>query len=118
MTRRISWTLLATAVVIGVGGCAENKLTRHNFALIHEGKSTKLEVEKTLGEEHLIRRGSQWEYDDMDRHLTVYVDFNDRGVVTRKQWVDARTGEWDDTKPEPEGEKVSEETSTLTHDDD
>ncbi|MFQ5430841.1 MAG: hypothetical protein ACE5E1_11080 [Phycisphaerae bacterium] len=116
MTSRWYTIGLSLFALVSLAGCAENKLTRENYDLIMQGKSTQLEVEKTLGDDHLIRRGREWEYDDRDRHLTVYINFDERGLVSRKQWVDASTDEWDDTQKGPEGEKIHEETRSLSHD--
>lgn len=113
MNRRICAAVMVPALVIFLAGC-ETKLTRQNYNMIMVGKSTRLEVENTLGDKHRIDRGARLEYEDMDRHLTVYVDFDEQSIVRRKQWVDAASGEWHDTKPDPEGRKLSERGSTGT----
>jgi len=114
----MSWVLLSTVGLVVLVGCAENKLTRHNYDMIKEGQSTRSEVRHTLGVKHLAERGDQWEYEDLDRHLSVVFYFDNNGVVRRKEWIDAGTGEWEGAAPHidknPQGEKMSERTSTTT----
>ena len=118
MIRKTCLMSLTIAVVAVLSGCAENKLTRHNYDMIKEGQSTQMEVQHTMGEEHLARRGNQWEYEDMDNHLSVVFYFNNRNVVERKEWIDATSGEWDGAAPHidknPEGEEFSNRGSTTT----
>jgi hypothetical protein len=110
------------AVVLGAVtfvaiGCSENLVTRHHYDMIVKDKSTRLEVEKTLGDTY-VDRGDHWEYDEEDRHLSVVFYFNDKGLVTRKEWIDASTGEWDGAAPgineKPQGKKFSDDSSTTT----
>lgn len=106
------------AVMFVAIGCSENRVTRHHYDMIMEGKSTRLEVEKTLGDTY-VNRGDHWEYEEMDRHLSVVFYFDDKGFVTRKEWIDAKgTGEWDGAAPgineKPDGKKFSDDSSTTT----
>jgi|CXWL01.1.fsa_nt_gi hypothetical protein len=109
-----SFALLVAAMV---AGCAENKLTRHNYDTIIEGKSNKDEVELTLGKA-AANRGDQWEYENDDESLSVVFYFDDKGYVTRKEWIDADEGTWEGAAPgidrNPEGKKTSEGTSNMT----
>ena len=109
-------SLLGVILFVALG-CSENLVTRRHYDMIMEGTSTKLEVEKTLGDTY-IDRGDEWQYEESDRHLAVFIYFNDRDVVERKEWIDAKTGEWDGAAPgikeEPEGEPGPDETSTMT----
>lgn len=118
MIRKTCLMTLTVAVVAVLSGCAENKLTRHNYDMIKEGQSTRSEVRHTLGVKHLAERGDQWEYEDMDRHLSVVFYFNGDGIVQRKEWIDAASGEWDGAAPHidqnPEGEEISNRGSTTT----
>ncbi len=110
-------SLLAVVTFVALG-CSENLVTRHHYDMIMEGTSTKIEVEKTLGDTYLKRGGNEWEYDESDRHLTVYIHFDNKGVVERKEWIDGRTGEWDGAAPgineEPQGKTASDESKTMT----
>jgi len=121
MQRTLILSLLAV-FVFALTGCSENKLTRRNFEMIKKGKSTKLEVENTLGDSYVARGDDQWEYEDEKRHLTVHVYFDDNDKVLRKEWMDGETGEWDGAAPgideNPEGEEFSSETYDMTLDKD
>jgi hypothetical protein len=112
--------ILLAGVLLAVVGCAENKLTRRNYDMIYEGKSTMDEVRLTMGEDHLIDRGDHWEYEDMDRKLSVVFYFDDKGKVSNKQWRDGKTGEWDGADSHidqgPEGRKITDDSSNMTID--
>lgn len=114
MKIRTIWAMCAAALLIGVVSGCENKLTRQNFEMIQLGSSTKLEVTNTLGDKGLVRQDAdQFEWEDEDRDLTVLIDFDETGHVTRKQWIDPDS--WDDTQPDPEGHKVYEKDSASTY---
>ena len=80
-------------------GCAQDKLTRSNFDMIREGTSSKDEVALTLGKDYVTRGEDEWEYEREKDHLVVYIHFDQSGKVTRKEWIDAKTGEWDGAAP-------------------
>lgn len=116
MRLRSMLAMFAAVLFVGVLSGCENKLTRQNFEMIQLGSSTKLEVKNTLGENKLVRENSeQFEWEDEDQSLTVLIDFDERGHVSRKQWIDADSNVWDDTKPDPEGHKVLDEDSAATY---
>ncbi len=118
MRSRIVLGLSSVAVVAALAGCAESKLTRRNYDMILEGKSTKMEVEKTLGENYIPRAPDQWEYEDEEHHLSVMIRFDDRGYVSGKEWRDAASGTWEGQAegidPNPPGRKVYQGDSTTT----
>lgn len=112
--------MMGLAIVIAgtlILGCAPDKLTRQNYDTIHEGASDKTEVELTLGKDY-INRGDQWEYEREDKHLSVVIYFDNDGRVTRKEWIDAKTGEWEGAAPgideTPQGRPAGESTRTTT----
>jgi hypothetical protein len=118
MYRKTTIACAAFAALIGLGGCAENKLTRQNFDMIREGQSTKMEVEMTLGEEYAVRGANEWEYEDWDRSISAKIEFDENGVVANKEWRDGGSGEWAgqdrNIDPSPPGRKVSDSKSTTT----
>ena len=115
MLPRTALVLLSAVVLIATVGCSENLVTRHNYDMIKRGKSTRLEVEKTLGDTYTQRGEDQWEYEEMDRHLSVCIHFDENGKVKKKEWIDAKTGEWHTDPAEPaKGRKISDETGTTT----
>lgn len=117
MFQRIVLTLCVGVTISLLSGCAQEMVTRQHYDMIHEGKSNKLEVEKTLGNTY-VDRGDHWEYEEMDRGLSVVFHFDDKGYVTHKQWRDANTGEWDGAGPNinenPEGKQISGSTGAQT----
>lgn len=97
-------TILA---LVALTGC--DKLTRNHFELIQQGVDDKEDVERTLGRpDHVM--GQAWHYERVDQHLNVQIDFDEQGVVSRKQWIDANTGDWIDTAPPPADQSTSEST--------
>lgn len=92
-------TLVIFAAVLVPCACrsAPDRLTYDNYSRIAQQGSTPSEVAALLGEP-TNRLGQQWMYERPKQHLFVFVDFDDSGRVSRKQWVDATTGSWDDTK--------------------
>jgi len=95
-------------------GCAKELLTRERYDTVMVGKSDKLDVKQTLGEKY-VDRSDHWEYEDPQRSLTVYVYWNDDDRVAKKEWINAKTGEWS-TEPEElqEGDPLYEETRART----
>jgi hypothetical protein len=80
-------------------GCAPDKLTRNNFDMIHEGTASKDEVALTLGKDYVNRGENEWEYERENKHLVVYIHFDQNGKVIRKEWIDAKKGEWEGAAP-------------------
>ncbi len=114
MTRKSGFTLLVLTglLCISLCGCAD-KLTRERYNMIVVDTSTKTDVEYTLGQptRHLP---DEWHYERPDKHLNVFIHFNDQNVVTRKQWVDAESAEWDDTQSPPRDRSHHESTTIRT----
>ena len=95
--RRVQFGLLFLTGVV-LAGCAENKMTRQRFDMIKEGVSSQDEVRQTLGEPY-ARVGNQWDFEDEHKNLHATVHFDGRGVVTRKEWMDGKSGEWSGAAP-------------------
>ncbi len=116
MSRCIIAAFLLT-IPLTLSGCAEDKVTRQNYDQIIEGKSNKDEVRLTLGDKY-ANRGDHWEYEGKDEHLSVVFYFDENGVVRRKEWIDAETGEWDGAAPhidkKTEGRNANDGTSSTT----
>ena len=92
--------LFSSCCLVGlvVAGCAENKMTRQRFDMLREGVSTQDEVRNTLGDKY-TQMGNQWEFEDEHKNVHATVHFDARGVVTRKEWMDGRSGEWSGAAP-------------------
>ena len=98
---RFRWFPVVTAVGLAglLAGC-QDRLVYQNFSQIHENASTQAEVARVIGEPSQ-KLENQWLYERPDKHLTALVDFDETGRVTRKQWIDAMSGVWEDSEPKP-----------------
>ena len=108
MMRRATGVVLVAGVVLAVGGC--DRLTRNHYDMIVQNVSSTDDVAKTIGDPSYKVPG-QWHYERVDKHLNVIIEFNEDGVVVRKQWIDAGEGVWDDT--EKPGETDAHESTTI-----
>jgi hypothetical protein len=90
--------MLVVYAGVAAAGCAENKMTRQRFDMIKEGMSTQDEVRQTLGDKYTAL-GNQWEYEDERKDVHATIHFDPKGVVTKKEWMNGRTGEWSGAAP-------------------
>lgn len=107
MPKTLGMMSLGLALLAGTG--CEN-LTRSRFEMVSVNVSTREDVRHTLGPPSYVMDG-RWQFERPERHINVLIDFDERGVVTRKQWIDANTGEWADSKPA--GDESSREKTTV-----
>jgi hypothetical protein len=91
-----------TLVLISVGtGCASrDRLVPEHFTQIRVHATTEAEVVSLIGEPD-SKMHNHWVYQRPDRHLVVLVEFNEKGRVSRTQWVDAGAEIWEDTADRP-----------------
>lgn len=89
-------------------GC--DPLTRTHYDIIVVDVANEMDVQHSIGDP-TYRRPNEWHYERPDQHLNVIVDFNSEGIVTRKQWIDAKSGDWADTKEK--GDTSSHERTTI-----
>lgn len=101
---------LAVVVVVLLTGC-QDKLTHENFTQIRQDVSTRPIVEGLIGQPD-DEVGSRWYYERPGKHLSVFIDFDEGGYVSRKQWIDAMSATWDDSKP-MEGDQDSREITRI-----
>ena len=87
----------ALALMVLATGC-EKKLTYKRFQMVREGYATHMDVEQTLGEPNQ-KAGDVWSWQDFDRHITCNVYFDGKGVVDKKEWIDATKGQWEGSAP-------------------
>jgi hypothetical protein len=104
--RRLNPALMLGLVVCGffvfVPGCkAPDKLLHGNFTQIKPQTTTENGVVALIGEPD-TRFPGYWLYQRPDQHLTVLVEFDEKGQVTRKQWIDAMGHQWDDSEDKPQ----------------
>ena len=84
-----------------LSGCSTpDRLVKANYTQIQQNTSTQADVEALIGKPN-SKLADMWIYQRPDDHLTVMIDFDANGRVTRKQWVDGIQGAWDDTKNTP-----------------
>lgn len=101
-------SLTAGTCLVFLAGC--DPLTRERYEMITLNVDTDFDVEKMIGPpDHKLP--GQWHYERTDKHLIVKVEFDDNGVVTRKEWIDALAGTWEDT--EDPGDEPSYETTVI-----
>lgn len=79
-------------------GCASPvELTRSGFDRIRVDATTQAEVQDLIGKPDSELSGL-WLYHRPDAHLEVMIDFDDQGLVTRKQWIDGLGNDWHDSE--------------------
>jgi|CXWL01.1.fsa_nt_gi hypothetical protein len=89
---------VAASVLAVLSGCASpDRLVKANYTQIQQNSSTQADVETLIGKPS-SKLADMWIYQRPDDHLTVMIDFDAQGRVTRKQWVDGIDGAWDDTR--------------------
>ncbi len=91
---------LAVGCFLGfaMAGCAApDRLVKANYDQIQRSSSTKDDVTRLIGEPD-NKLGDTWIYQRPDGHLTVMIDFEAKGTVERKQWIDGLGESWEDTK--------------------
>lgn len=110
-------------LILGIGlltlaGC--RKLTRERFDMIQQGVDDQEDVRQILGKPRYVADGV-WHYEDLHRHVNAQVTFSEDGRVTSKQWINAKTGEWEGQNPgapePPPGEVRERSTKTRRIDD-
>lgn len=107
-TSRMMWLpLIGTALLLQ--GCAADKLTRENFSQIRQNVSTRPLVVEIIGEPSQ-EFDNRWSYERPKDHLTVFIDFDESGYVSRKQWIDAMSATWEDAKPDDPNRSTREST--------
>ncbi len=88
---------ICVAMGFALWGCAApDRVVYRNYTQIRTQLHTQDDVEAILGEPDQ-KLGDRWMYERPDQHLIVFVEFDEKGRVTRTQWVDALSESWDDT---------------------
>ena len=93
---RLAVVMVALVGVVLFAGCSRDKLTRDNFMLVRQNVSTRADVSELIGEPQ-ERIDNRWLYERHKKGLIVLVEFDKKGKVERKQWIDADTAEWIDS---------------------
>lgn len=83
--------------VLSTGCASKDRVTYDNYTKIRTSVHTADDVVALLGEPD-SKLPELWIYQRPDAHLTVMVDFDEKGNVSRTQWIDAMGETWHDTK--------------------
>ncbi len=102
-------TTLTCGVLWG-SGCAKDRVTYDNYAMIRQNATSQSEVVDLFGEP-TQKLGNQWMYERPKEHRFVFIDFDDSGRVVRKQWIDAKDAAWEDSRGPADGASKSEKTT-------
>ena len=106
-------TMLAVSML--ALGC-KDLLVHENFARIRQNATMQAEVERIIGEpDH--RLGELWRYDRPQKHLTVLIDCDRNGQVTRTQGIDAMTGVWEDSNESTSDRSAAQSGSIFSSED-
>ena len=97
-------------VGLGVMGCEEDKLTRSRFDMITVSIDDTFDVEKMIGPPD-DKVFEMWSYERVDKHLNVFIHFDEENVVARKEWHDTLNDVHFDTMEA--GERPDYESTTI-----
>jgi hypothetical protein len=111
--------LVMVGLALGLCGCHQ-RFTRERFERVQEGTDTQEDVRDILGKPK-VQLADQWVYDNHKKHYSAVIHFDPAGHVVAKEWMDARTGEWEgqnpNAEPPPEGEVREQHRTTRRMDD-
>jgi hypothetical protein len=121
MTPRILSGLVVAGALVLLSGCARPSFTHEHFEMIQIGVDDREDVRFVLGKPTSDLQ-DQWFYDDLKRHYSAVVFFDDDGRVQGKEWMNAKTGEWEGRNPNadepPQGEVRERHKATTRIDED
>jgi len=83
-------------VVLMVQAGCKDLLVYQNFSYIRENASSQADVTRLIGDPN-ARLGNKWMYDRPRKHLQVFIDFDESGRCSRKQWIDGMNNVWEDS---------------------
>jgi outer membrane protein assembly factor BamE (lipoprotein component of BamABCDE complex) len=119
-------TRLALSILVGLGaltllaGC-HRQFTHDRFDMIQIGADDREDVRNILGKP-TSDLNDQWLYDDLKHHYSAVVYFDADGRVTGREWMNAKTGEWEGRNPNadepPQGEVHEQHKNTTRIDKD
>ena len=107
--------LAAGSVLVILTGC-QRPFTKDRFDLITVGVDDRTDVRQMVGEP-TADLSDQWFYDDLKRHYSAVIFFDEDGKVIGKRWCDAVTGQIEGRNPhanEPPSGEVREQHKKTT----
>ena len=108
--------VLAGLGIVGLLSGCHRPFTKDNFDLLQVGVDSREDVRHILGKP-TSDLNDQWFYDDLDRHVSAVIFFDDEGRVNGKEWWNAKTGETEGRNPNannPPGGEVPERHKKTT----
>jgi outer membrane protein assembly factor BamE (lipoprotein component of BamABCDE complex) len=117
--RTLSFLVAALALAF-LAGC-QRPFNHDNFDMIQVGVDGREDVRQILGKP-TSELGDQWLYDDLKRHYSALIHFDESGMVRGKEWMDAKTGQWEGRNPNanepPQGEtrEIHKKTTRIYKD--
>jgi outer membrane protein assembly factor BamE (lipoprotein component of BamABCDE complex) len=112
--------LAGLGALIVLTGC-HRQFTRDRFDMIQVGVDNQEDVRTILGKP-TSDLNDQWLFDDLKRHYSAVVYFDAEGRVSGKEWMNAKTGEWEGRNPNanepPQGEtrEIHKKTTRIDED--
>ncbi len=85
-------------VALSLPGCAR-QFTREHFDQIKPGVDERRDVREILGKPKTAM-DDVWYYEDFGHKQHAQVFFDEDGRVISKEWMDAKTGEWEGENPD------------------
>jgi hypothetical protein len=99
--------VLGLAAVSLLAGCHNRHFTRDRFEMIQIGVDSREDVAHILGRP-TAEQDDQWQYDNLKKHYSAVIHFGEDGHVSAKEWMNAKTGDWEGRNPNtdepPQGE--------------
>jgi len=97
-SKMIGFAVCFGSAALVIGGCAPpDRLAYDNYTQVRTTVSTEADVAAILGEPDQ-KMADTWIYQRPDKHLVVMIEFDDKGKVSRTQWIDAMGETWHDTE--------------------
>lgn len=118
---RPTLVLLTALVAVSLLTGCERQFTQDRFQMIRVGVDDREDVRTILGTP-TSDLSDQWFYDDLDRHYSAVIFFDESGRVAGKEWMDAVSGDWSGSNPHadeaPQGEVRERHRKTRRIDED
>ncbi|MHC4090643.1 MAG: hypothetical protein ACYSUQ_06610 [Planctomycetota bacterium] len=105
--RIAAYAIVAVCGVVVLTGC--DKLTRSRFEMIQLDHAERFDVDKTIGPPD-SKLPDYWLYERVDKHLNVFIHYNEQGKVWRKEWHDTLNDDHYDSTEPPEDASSYEST--------
>ena len=120
MNLRAVCFLVLGVTLLALTAC-QRPFTRDRYELVQVGVDDRTDVRQILGKP-TSDLGDQWFYDDLDRHYSALIHYDENGKVSGKEWMDSKTGKWEGRNPSanepPQGNVPERDKKTTRIDED